>query len=78
MQKVKINMHYLKGERDILHTPFNISKSCPAWNISPKYSLQNYNLKLIITNKRQHNYRLVGTIGVMLCFVFVIQETTPR
>ncbi len=30
MQKVKINMHYLKGERDILHTPFNISKSCPA------------------------------------------------
>ena len=30
MQKVKINMHYLKGERDILHIPFYISKSCPA------------------------------------------------
>lgn len=30
MQKVKINMHYLKGERDTSRTPFNISKSCPA------------------------------------------------
>ncbi len=27
---MKINMHYLKGERDILHIPFYISKSCPA------------------------------------------------
>ncbi len=26
MQKVKINMHYLKGERDTSHAPFNISK----------------------------------------------------
>lgn len=30
MQKVKINMHYLKRERDTLHIPFKISKSCPA------------------------------------------------
>ena len=30
MQKVKINMHYLKRERDTSRTPFNISKSCPA------------------------------------------------